>query len=353
MPQVNGNYRRPQLRNKAINYAHGWFFVTLQVMKNQSLFGAIVGDTCVLNPLGEAVARLISTLGDFNRGIYVDCFVVMPNHAHLVLKLDFSGCGGVAPRHPLGQLIGKLKSLSTRKYRHLKTQNLARDIGPKLWRENYWEKIVTHHDHLEKVRAYIANNPKRWSLDRFGPVTSHALGNLDLLNDPFEAFVASQGPFPNGGRLIPRELSRGATPPHPKNIPGGGGVAPRATIISTFTSPQERAVLARLIATKRRFIAVYPGGIPDILPPEITDALAEARALLLSPVDSGTGINKQRAIWCNEYILRRARRVWCGYINPAGTLGSLLKGCGFSIPPPQGHAGAGVNTLPLRREARK
>ena len=40
---------RKSLRNAAINYRNGWFFVTSQVAHNKSIFGAIVGERCELN----------------------------------------------------------------------------------------------------------------------------------------------------------------------------------------------------------------------------------------------------------------------------------------------------------------
>lgn len=98
MPIVNGQYRRPQLRNGNINYSYGWFFVTFQVAENKSELGAIVGESCVLNALGERVKALIETLGDFNPEVFVDAFVVMPNHVHLILKLER---GTTAPRPAL------------------------------------------------------------------------------------------------------------------------------------------------------------------------------------------------------------------------------------------------------------
>ena len=52
------NKRRPMLRNKNINYSRGMFFVTMQAVFNKTIFGAIVGEKCVLNELGEAVAAL-------------------------------------------------------------------------------------------------------------------------------------------------------------------------------------------------------------------------------------------------------------------------------------------------------
>ena len=88
MPIVNGEYRRPQLRNGKINYRFGWFFVTFQVFENKSELGAIVGECCVLNVLGEAMKNLIETLPKFNHEVFVDAFVVMPNHVHVIIILE-------------------------------------------------------------------------------------------------------------------------------------------------------------------------------------------------------------------------------------------------------------------------
>ena len=194
----------------------------------------------------------------------------------------------------------------------------------KLWQDNYWEKIVTSHEQLEAIRRYIENNPKRWSTDRFGPVTTFSCGNLALLEEPFVAFVASQGA--RGDALAPQEWARhDALAPQDWEALGERGCHP-PPVISTFTSPQEREALRRLLAKKRRIIAVYPGGIPAVLPSAIAESVDAGRMLLLSPVESGTGVNKQRAIWCNEYVIRRAKKVWCGTIAPGGTLESILKG---------------------------
>ena len=340
MPLVDGKYRRPQLRNRRINYRYGWFFVTFQVFHNKSVLGAIVGEECVLNALGEAVKKLIETLHDFNPEVYVDCFVVMPNHVHLVLKIEDRPTND---EHHLGKIMRKLKSLAAREYRILGGEGVVPRIGTHLWQENYWEKIVTNRRQLEAIRHYIEENPKCWSIDRFGPVTSYSMGDIALLDEPFEAFVASQDA--RADALAPREWRRGATPSHPENargvtpshpennILGGGAVVPRENkpvIISTFTSPQEREVLRRLVADGRRFISVYPGGIPFQLPCGIADSVKAGRALLLSPVEGGTGVNKQRAVWCNEYVIKRATRVWCGHVSPGGTLHSILRAAGLT-----------------------
>ena len=96
-------------------------------------------------------------------------------------------------------------------------------------------------------------------------------------------------------------------------------------LISTFTSAQERLVLKRALNAQRRIVMVCPGGIPQPPDPQIAAMCAEGKALLISPVPHDTGVNKQRAVWRNEYILRNAAEVWAGSINPGRTLDILIK----------------------------
>ncbi len=84
-------------------------------------------------------------------------------------------------------------------------------------------------------------------------------------------------------------------------------------------------MLARCLATRHPFVHVMPGGIPPTLPPATAGACAEGWGLVLSPSAPGTGLNKQRAIWCNQYVLNHAEAVWYGAIRPGGTLETLLR----------------------------
>jgi REP element-mobilizing transposase RayT len=57
-------------------------------LKIRANWGAIVGECCVLNALDEAMKNLIETLPKFNHEVFVDTFVVMSNHVHLILKIE-------------------------------------------------------------------------------------------------------------------------------------------------------------------------------------------------------------------------------------------------------------------------
>jgi len=301
-------YRRKSLRNVNINYRWGWFFVTFNVYQNKSIFGAIVGSECQLNALGRNVAAALSNMPTLHPEMYLDAHVVMPNHVHFICKIKDSPAND---KMHLGKLVRCFKAYTAKLYRELRAAGQAPDIGDHLWQLDFWDVIVTKRDQLEGYRNYIRDNPRNWSRDRFGAVTSHHLGNLALLDTSLVGFIASQGDASAEKRLLwsKGEIDRGHAP-----------------VISTFTSPCERALLNRLLVTNRPFIRIYPGGLPaeNELPAAPAAALAGNRALLISPSAPGTGLNKQRANWCNEYVIRQAVELWAGPIRPGGGLDALV-----------------------------
>ena len=335
---------RPMLRNANINYSRGTFFVTMQAAFNKTIFGAIVGEKCVLNELGGAIVASLGALGERYDGVEIDEFVVMPNHVHFIIKI---GVVGLCPRlekaglrarpkkagvdgHSkidLSFVIGRFKSWISKLYRDMVAEGKAVDVGATPWQRDFWEKLVATPEQLEGYRRYIRENPAKWTRDRFGAVTSYTFGNVALLNARLIGFVASQGAYTS--ELRPRQLwvRAGAEARHPEQI-GEAGLCPRdkPPLISTFTSAQERAVFAKALASGRRFVKVCPGGIPleSELEPAVAAACNEGRGLLISPSPRGTGVNKQRAVWCNEYILKNAAEVWAGDITPGHTLASLI-----------------------------
>lgn len=356
------------LRNKNINYDEGWFFVTFQVAQNKSLLGAIVEEQCILNELGNAIEENIQKLPKIYKNVYIDKHVVMPNHIHMIVKLSGSGSGsgggamsggrapdlrynagvgycsssnsaglehcssntvglglspssnivglGLSPQTQtknLSQIIGGFKSYTSNIYLKLKKQNKCPDIGAKLWQSSYYDVLISNDQKLDNIRNYIANNPRNWEQDRFGSVTQFSLGNIELLNESLIAFVASEGLNDGKMQCIKKGFEIDFAQ---KNNP----------VISTFSSYEERCVLEKCLAKKRPIIKVCPGGIPSAVDENLKQAVEENRCLLISPIGSEVGVNKQRANVCNFYVLKNAEEIWTGHIRPGGSLESILKG---------------------------
>lgn len=343
---------RKSLRNANINYSCGWFFVTSQVAHNKSIFGAIVGEKVVLNELGQRVWEYWQGLPAKYPELEVFESVLMPNHFHALIRIHYRATN--REQH-LGFLMSRFKGGTGYIYGKMRRAGLVEDIGEHLWQFDYWDDLVTSDDEFAAQAKYIRENPANWSRDRYGVCTSYHFGNLDLLNGPRIAFVASQGFY--ASELRPRkiwekrakarlsdECSSGANQAdmrakaHRSNEDGASSMraasaANTPIIISTFTSAQEREALRRVLSNGKRIIQVIPQGIPpeSELSPELAAACREGRALLLSPQQSGSRLNKKVATWCNEYVLRHADEIWVGDISPNGMLHAMIKGLGKFI----------------------
>ena len=350
--------RRKSLRNANINYRAGWWAVTVQVAKNKSLLGAVVGDKVVLNGLGREVEAYWRGLPAKYPELELFDFVVMPNHIHALLRIRWHATNR---EHHLGFLMGRFKGGTSFLYGKMRRAGQVEDIGDQLWQRDYWDDLISSDEEFAGWQTYIRENPSNWSRDRYGACTTYLFGDPELLNAPRIAFVASQGFFaselrprkiygpngPNGpaeagpsdegkgrGMAGPSDEGRGGGPAGARSSSEGAALAapspspPPPVLISTFTSAQEREALRRALAKGKRLIAVFPQGIPPEgdLPPALLAAVRVGRALLLSPQPPGSHLNKKIATWCNEYVLRHANEIWIGDISPNGMLAAMLKG---------------------------
>ena len=326
-------YFHKSLRNPNINYRSGWWSVSIQVAKNKSLFGAIVGEKVVLNAL---------------------------------LRIHFAPTNR---EHHLGFLMSRFKGGTAYIYGKMRRAGEIEDLGEHLWQRDYWDDLVTSENEFKGWQKYIVENPANWSSDRYGACTAYTMGDTELLNRPRIAFVASQGYY--ASELRPRRIwaaeaarfdtcGGGASGTAARFDNGGGGVASGSgdatlseraasgsgdatfseraalaapVLISTFTSAQEREALRRALAKKRPLVAVFPAGLPQEseMPAGLAAAIREGRALAVSPQAPGSRLNKKIATWCNEFLLKNAEEIWVGDISPNGMLAQMLAGLGHAV----------------------
>ena len=360
-----GLYWHKSLRNPNINYQSGWWSVSIQVAKNKSILGAIVGEKVVLNTLGRAVDDYWRTLPKKYPELEILDYVVMPNHFHALLRIHYMPSNR---EHHLGFLMSRFKGGTSFIYGKMRRTGGVEDIGEKLWQRDYWDDLVSSEEEFKGWQKYIRENPANWSSDRYGACTAYALGDTELLNRPRIAFVASQGFLASElrprkiwpqkaakaacsdrvaevvrlsaacsdrvakvGRLSAACSDRAAEEGAPKVAPLSGGAASAAPVlISTFTSAQEREALRRALAKRRPLVAVFPAGIPEesALEPRLAAAICEGWALAISPQAPGSRLNKKVATWCNECLLKNADEIWVGHLSPNGMLTQMLAGLG-------------------------
>ena len=85
--------------------------------------------------------------------LIVDCYVIMPDHIHLILIIcaDEYGRPMVAPT--MSRVIQQLKGYITKR------------IGRFVWQKLFYDHIIRNHEDYEEHVKYIYENPMYWQYD--------------------------------------------------------------------------------------------------------------------------------------------------------------------------------------------
>ncbi len=136
-----------------------------------------------LSSAGEIVASFIQIIPQKYPSVHVDHYVIMPNHIHLLIRIDRAcgtgdpspaadrGTGDPSPTADRGTgdpspTIGRV--MGWLKYQTAKEINaaLGRDAGP-FWQRSYYDHIIRDgNDYLIRWK-YIDGNPPRWAEDEY------------------------------------------------------------------------------------------------------------------------------------------------------------------------------------------
>jgi len=180
-------------RLKGFDYTTpGLYFVTICTRERAGVLGDLHAGSIVLSPIGEIVRQTWAEIPGHFPNVDLDEYVVMPNHLHGLLCIVDVTVGAQHPapavlgrcaaplRQPpqrptrprvipgsLGAIVRTFKSASTRR------ANLRSGTpGASFWQRNYYEHVIRDEEGLNHVRAYIKENPLRWSLDKENPALS-------------------------------------------------------------------------------------------------------------------------------------------------------------------------------------
>lgn len=152
---------------------NGAYFVTLCTHARECLFGDVVDGTMELSPLGDIVLDGWLWTPVVRPDVSLDAYVIMPNHLHGIIVLhrhgQYLGDVDLRPGSPpagpmsgsLGAIINQVKSTSARRINRLRGLT-----GAPVWQRDYHDHIVRNESDLDRIRAYIEDNPARWRDDR-------------------------------------------------------------------------------------------------------------------------------------------------------------------------------------------
>ena len=139
------------------------YFITICTENRKNILSKIVGEGSPLPKLsqyGEISNTWIRRLPTKYPQISVDCYIIMPNHIHLLLSLSQdSGRGDPSPT--INSAIGWLKYNITKEI----NQNYI-GTTKKIFQRSFYDHIVRNYDDYYEIHKYICENPIRWQFDK-------------------------------------------------------------------------------------------------------------------------------------------------------------------------------------------
>jgi len=164
--------RRRSLRLPGYDYSQaGAYFITACTHNRAMLFGDVIDGVVRLSEMGAIVQQAWDDLPTHYHGIDLDAFIVMPNHVHGIIVLADQS----ERRHANPEIVRGFKTFSARRVNerarigvHVEA-GFKPALGPRTrtirWQRGYYEHVVRNEKALDRIRAYIANNPARWADD--------------------------------------------------------------------------------------------------------------------------------------------------------------------------------------------
>ena len=140
--------------------AAGAYYITICTKNRQPLMSAIEKTDGMLpfvrlTAFGQIAENQMFLLEERYPYVRIGCYVIMPDHIHILLQLISRGSGEIE-RTDLNGIICTYKSLVTRQiqteYRYYK----------KIFQVSYYEHILRNRQDYEETEKYIRNNPMRW-----------------------------------------------------------------------------------------------------------------------------------------------------------------------------------------------
>ncbi|MCL2753262.1 MAG: transposase [Defluviitaleaceae bacterium] len=148
----------------------GAYFVTICSHNRKHIFGKIAVGAGIarphLSPIGKIIENSINQISEKYPHVSVDCYVIMPNHVHLLLSIHDASAGGRAMHAPtVSRAIQQMKGYVTK----LVGATTGRPSDTPIWQKGFHEHVVRDERDYLRIWQYIENNSYNWHDDEYYP----------------------------------------------------------------------------------------------------------------------------------------------------------------------------------------
>ncbi len=151
-------HRRKPNRIPEFDYSQNLaYFITICTAEKRCIFGSVIDSgsgvpVIQLSEAGKIAEQSVRLIPVHYPAVHLENHVVMPNHLHLLFRLD--NREGQKPVS-VSTVIQQFKGFVTKQ------------IGKPIWQKLYYDHVIRDAEDFTVKWRYIENNPFRWLEDKY------------------------------------------------------------------------------------------------------------------------------------------------------------------------------------------
>ena len=154
------------LQRKAIRICHydystpGAYFITVCTANREKILWDFVGADIIrpqnvpLSDTGKIVEQGILQIAEHYKNVMVDKYCVMPDHIHLILRIESDIDGKILSSPTVSTVVGSMKRW------------VSKQIGRPVWQKSFYDHGIRNQRDYDEIREYIENNPLKYTLKK-------------------------------------------------------------------------------------------------------------------------------------------------------------------------------------------
>ena len=158
---MSGLSNRKPIRIENYDYSTpGAYFITVCTANREKLFWNSVGADTIrpqdvtLSAAGKIVEQAIRQIPVHYENISVDKFCIMPDHIHLILRIESNLDGRMISAPTVSTVIGSMKRW------------ISRQVGKPIWQKSFYDHGIRNQQDYDEIWQYIENNPLKYALKK-------------------------------------------------------------------------------------------------------------------------------------------------------------------------------------------
>ena len=158
---MNDIPKRKHIRIEDYDYSTpGAYFITVCTANREKIFWKSVGADIIrpqnmpLSPIGKIVEQGILQMADHYENVTVDKYCVMPDHVHLILRIETDIDGRMISAPTVSTVIGSLKRW------------ISKQVGKLIWQKSFYDHAIRNQQDYDEIWEYIENNPITYTLKK-------------------------------------------------------------------------------------------------------------------------------------------------------------------------------------------